>query len=220
MRIPAPDAGSVELRLASLGDRDRFGERWRYTPLVRGDGGDWEVDLAALDLADGAYEYEFVLDGNRSAPVADPWGKEITRFGGYRGLLHIRDGQVWSPPFDWSDELPPGTILPENNRIVVYEMPLRWMEGDTMRQVGLGTFEKVVFAHLNLLANAGINCIELLPVQDSPDTLKRIGRTSGPMLAAEPVEASCNRAADGRSRATLRAELLPAAVVRPVNLCI
>ncbi len=48
----------------------------------------------------------------------------------------------------------------------------------------------------------------------------RIGRTSGPMLAAEPVEASCNRGADGRSRATLRAEPLPAAVVRPVNLCI
>jgi len=31
------------------------------------------------------------------------------------------------------------------------------------------------------------------------------------MLAAAPVEASCNRAADGRSRATIRAEPLPAA---------
>ena len=45
-----------------------------------------------------------------------------------------------------------------------------------------------------------------------------IGHTSGPMLAAEPVEASCNRGADGRSRDTIRAEPLPAAVVRPVNL--
>jgi len=41
----------------------------------------------------------------------------------------------------------------------------------------------------------------------------RTGRTSGPMLAAEPVEASCNRAADGRSRAPIRAEPLPAAAL-------
>jgi len=171
MRIPAPDASSVELRIASFQDRDRFGERWRYTPLVRGDDGYWEANLGALDLADGVYEYEFVLDGDRAAPVADPWAREITRFGGYRGLLHVRGGLEWAPPFDWSDELPPGTILPENNRIVIYEMPLRWMEGDTTRQVGLGTFEKVAFAHLDRLADAGINCIELLPVQDSADTL-------------------------------------------------
>jgi transposase-like protein len=38
------------------------------------------------------------------------------------------------------------------------------------------------------------------------------------MLAAEPVEASCNRAVDGRSRATIRAEPLRAAVVRPLSL--
>ena len=37
--------------------------------------------------------------------------------------------------------------------------------------MGLGTFEKVVFAHLDKLKALGINAIELLPVQDSPDTL-------------------------------------------------
>lgn len=50
-------------------------------------------------------------------------------------------------------------------------MPMRWMKGETERQVGLGTFEEVVFAHLDRLASDGINCIELLPIQDSPDTL-------------------------------------------------
>ena len=48
----------------------------------------------------------------------------------------------------------------------------------------------------------------------------RIGRISGRRLAPESVEASCNRGADGRARAMIRAEPLPAAVVRPVNLCI
>ena len=171
MRIPAPAAGSVELRIARLTDRDRYGERWHGAPLTRSSEGFWEIDVDALGLADGAYEYEFVLDGDRQRPVADPYAKELTRFGGYRGLLQLRGGRVWTPPFDWSDELPPGVQLPENNRIVVYEMPLRWMEGDSTRQVGLGTFEKVVFAHLDRLAATGINCIELLPVQDSPDTL-------------------------------------------------
>jgi 1,4-alpha-glucan branching enzyme len=84
-----------------------------------------------------------VVDDDRSAPVPDPYAKELTRFGGYRAVPPHADRQVWTPtPFDWSDELPRGTNLPENNRIVVYEMPLRWMDGDTSRQVGLGTFEK------------------------------------------------------------------------------
>ena len=171
MRIPAPHASTVHLRLASILERDRFGERWRYWPLAQGGEGFWEIDVETLGLPDGTYEYELIVDDDRVRPVPDPYAKELTRFGGYRGLLHLRGGREWRPAFDWSDELPAGVTLPENNRIVIYEMPLRWMEGDTTRQVGLGTFEKVVFAHLERLANDGINCIELLPIQDSPDTL-------------------------------------------------
>jgi 1,4-alpha-glucan branching enzyme len=172
MRIPVPAAHKVEIRIANLFDRDHFGERWQYWTMNPSSDGFWEREIAPLGLADGDYEYEFVVDDDHSKPVADPYAKEITRFGGYRALLHIRNGQVWSqPPFDWSDELPAGTLLPENNRIVVYEMPLRWMEGDLSRQVGLGTFEKVVFTHLDRLAKTGVNCIELLPPLDSPDTL-------------------------------------------------
>jgi 1,4-alpha-glucan branching enzyme len=172
MKIPAPAASKVEIRIASLLDRDRSGERWRYWPMNRSNDGFWERDIASLGLADGDYEYEFVLDDDRAAPVADPYAQEITRFGGYRALLRVRAGSVRAqPPFDWSDELPPGTRLPDNNRIVVYEMPLRWMDGDHSRQVGLGTFEKTVFEHLDRLAGMGVNCIELLPPLDSPDTL-------------------------------------------------
>jgi 1,4-alpha-glucan branching enzyme len=36
---------------------------------------------------------------------------------------------------------------------------------------GLGTFDKVIFEHLNDLAGLGVNCIELLPIADSPQTL-------------------------------------------------
>ena len=37
--------------------------------------------------------------------------------------------------------------------------------------VELGTFDKVIFEHLDDLAGMGINCIELLPIEDSPQTL-------------------------------------------------
>ncbi len=120
MRIPAPAARTLEVRIADLLDRDHFGERWRYWPLSEGDDGFWELDVASLGLADGDYEYEVVIDGDRDSTVADPYARAITRFGGYRAVLHIRGGEVWSPPFDWSDELPAGTRLPENNRIVIY----------------------------------------------------------------------------------------------------
>jgi 1,4-alpha-glucan branching enzyme len=172
VRIPAPAARQVEIRIADLLDRDRFGERWSYWTMNRRDDGFWECDIAALGLADGVYEYEFMIDGDHAAPIPDPYAKEITRFGGYRAVLHVRAGLVDSPPpFDWSNELTPGTCLPDNNRIVIYEMPLRWMDGDRARQVGLGTFEKVAFTHLDRLAGMGVNCIELLPPLDSADTL-------------------------------------------------
>jgi|GEM_PF-1334215 len=173
LEIPAPDAATVEMRFASPDERDRFDPTaWRRAPLARvaGKSGWWRVE--ALGLADGAYEYEFVLDGRADAPVADPFADEITRFSGYRGVFRLRGGKRLQA-FRWDDELPAGTRLPDNNAIVVYEMPLRWMSagGEDFRQFGLGTFDEVIFRHLDRLADLGVNAIELMPVQDSPDTL-------------------------------------------------
>src|SRR5215204_2770032 len=131
LEIPAPDAATVEMRFASPDERDRFDPTaWRRAPLARlaRPSGWWRVDPEALGLADGAYEYEFVLDGRADAPVADPFADEITRFSGYRGVFRLRGGKRLQA-FRWDDELPAGTRLPDNN------------------------------------------AIELMPVQDSPDTL-------------------------------------------------
>src|SRR5688572_17793618 len=53
MRIPAPAAGTLELRIADLLERDRFGERWHYWPMTERDDGFWELDVESLGLADG-----------------------------------------------------------------------------------------------------------------------------------------------------------------------
>jgi 1,4-alpha-glucan branching enzyme len=178
LRIPAPTAQQVDVRFAPLADRDTFDPaRWQREPLRPSfeHAGHYEIDLTSLPLADGAYEYEFVLDGRADQPVPDPFADEITRFGGYRGVFHVRGGRRVRPRFSWDDELPAGTRLPDNNQVVLCEMPLRWMDtgGDDsgFRQVDLGTFEAVLFDHLDDLARLGVNAIELLPVQDSPDTL-------------------------------------------------
>jgi 1,4-alpha-glucan branching enzyme len=178
LRLPAPAAAHVEVRFAPLFARDRFDPpAWPRAELARDPAqpGWFQLDLDALGLDDGVYEYEFILDDRHDRPIPDPYAEELTRFGGYRGLFRIQAGRRFRPPFDWSDELPPGVTLPGNHQIVIYELPLRWTTASLPdaadRQIGLGDFDHLIFQHLDALAALGVNAIELLPVQDSPDTV-------------------------------------------------
>jgi 1,4-alpha-glucan branching enzyme len=165
---------SLAIRFAPLSDRDRFNPAsWSPHPLAKSAAfpGWWEIDLDLLALNDGEYEYEFVVNGNTAAP--DPYADEITRFGGYRGIFTIAGGRRVDRRFRWDGEIPAGVNLPRNNQIVIYEMPIKWMSSDPVEHaplVELGTFDKVIFEHLNDLAGMGVNSIELLPVEDSPQT--------------------------------------------------
>ncbi len=175
LRIPAPNAAGVSARYAPLADRDNFDPTaWNKQVLAQSAlfPGWWEWDIDALDLADGIYEYEFLLDGN-STPVADAYTDEITRFGGYRGLFRIAARKRSQRAFNWSDEFTGAPPLKRNNQIVIYEMPVKWMSDDPMENplAELGTFDRIVFERLNYLQNLGINCIELLPIEDLSQTL-------------------------------------------------
>jgi 1,4-alpha-glucan branching enzyme len=175
LRVPGPDLTSLSVRFAPLSDRGKFDpSSWTQHALTKSATyvGWWEIDLDLLALGDGNYEYEFVLNGSIVTP--DPYADVITRFGGYRGIFTIANGARVPKPFRWDGENPPGIKLPQNNQIVIYEMPIKWMSSDPSENaplVELGTFDKVVFEHLNDLAGMGVNCIELLPVEDSPQTL-------------------------------------------------
>ena len=175
LRIPAIDADSVKVRLSPLPREGGFPPAWIEAALADMQDGWWQVDLGTLPLPDGAYEYEFVVRrGSQWLTVPDPYAEEITRFSGYRGVLHMRGGRRTRPDFSWEGELPPHG-LPQNNQLIIYELPMRWVDAGadgTHRQVGLGTFDKAVFETLErAILPLGVNCIELLPVQDSPDTL-------------------------------------------------
>jgi len=175
LRVPGPALSALSLRFAPLSDRDEFNpSAWRMHPLTPSGTfiGWWEVDLDLLALGDGDYEYEFVVNGTTA--VADPYAEDITRFGGYRGIFTIAGGERVRRPFRWDGEMPTGVTLPQNNQIVIHEMPIKWMACDPSENAPLaelGTFDKVIFEHLDDLASIGVNCIELLPVEDSPQTL-------------------------------------------------
>jgi len=137
----------------------------------------YKVDLEDLNLPDGRFEYEFVVEGTPkdTLVVSDPFAEEITRFGDYRGVFRIKDRQRVRSEFSWVGEIPAHVRLPGNHEMVIYELPMRWIdagEDGYARQVGLGTFDKAIFELLDHhFVELGVNAIELLPVQDSPDTL-------------------------------------------------
>lgn len=174
LSIPGPGLSSLDIRFARLANRDHFAPAgWPRHAFTANPAfpGWWQFDLDALALADGVYEYEFVENG--SVVVADPYAEALTRFDGYRGLFTIARGVRVAPAFGWDDEFQPGVALAQNNQIVIYEMPVKWMASDVGENplVGLGTFDQVIFQHLDDLVALGINCIELLPIEDSPQTL-------------------------------------------------
>jgi pullulanase/glycogen debranching enzyme len=175
LRIPAPTAHGVSIRFSSLVNRDQFNPAgWPSYPLVASAAypGWWEFDIDAQALADGTYEYEFLLNADPNNPVSDPYADAITRFGGYRGLFHVAAGKRVDPTFRWDPGVEAGGGLAQNNQIVVYEMPLKWMSSATDNSlVDLGTFDEVIFEHLDSLKALGINCIELLPIEDTSQTL-------------------------------------------------
>lgn len=176
--IPAPLTTTLQVRYRTPEQHDaidlaKADSGWSQPVTLKEDptrAGCYLLDIGALNLVDGDYEYEFIIDG-RAQPIPDPFARHIVKFGGYRGIIHVRGGEPVAEPFSWEDELPEGVRLADNNQLVIYEMPLHWMSGDQVRQVGLGTFEKAVFEHLDDLRDLGINAIELLPIEDSADTL-------------------------------------------------
>lgn len=173
--IPVENAEGVSLRCAPLPRAQEFRpEKWSSYAMVKA-GDQFHLEIPKLQLPDGSYEYEFVIrraDGTQVA-AADPYAEELTRFGGYRGIFHIRDGHRERLPFDWTDEQPSGREFPDLDELVVYQLPMRWIEspqGDGSR-VELGSLEKVLFERLDYLEELGVNAIELLPIQDSSNTL-------------------------------------------------
>ena len=163
LSIPAPGADGVALHLQGSTEQ---------IPLSSPSGnGWWDIDLRMLDLADGEYEYDFEVDreGHRRR-IADPYAEELTDGPTTRAVLRMRQGTRVRPDFSWDGELA-AVGLPGNNELVIYELPMRYPE----RSGGCATLEGPARHEIErTVTRSGVNCIQMLPIQDSPD-----GRNGG-----------------------------------------
>lgn len=175
IRVPVMDAETVSMRYSPLQSRSEFvPDSWNRAELSpTHDDGWYELDLTDLELPDGRYEYEFVVERGEDEPVvtSDPFAEELTRFKGIRGSFQIRDGERYRQSFSWDDEIPESG-LPENHELVLYEFPPRWAApaaSGNRRNVADGDLQDLLTDHLDTIADLGVNGIELLPIMDSPD---------------------------------------------------
>jgi 1,4-alpha-glucan branching enzyme len=134
------------------------------------DGGWWDIDLRALHLADGAYEYEFVVErGSTHRVVADPYAEELTDRGAVRPVLHMHHGERVRPAFSWEGELS-GTGLPNDNELAICELPMRRAQTGDRRASLDEALDRTMDRRLEeTIAASQVNCIQMLPIQDSPD---------------------------------------------------
>ncbi|KAK0657018.1 glycoside hydrolase superfamily [Cercophora newfieldiana] len=131
-------------------------------------------------------------------PLAFAVDYRITRGGGDTlqpaSVIKYRDGKLWPCDKDGSEPemptIPNQAALPSNNHLVIYELPVSWVKagsGSRGVDVDIGTFKDVaalfdVESHGDhfstiaaihdeaLLANLGINALELLPAADAKST--------------------------------------------------
>ncbi len=149
---------------------------------------EWRVgDVFAMHvsgLEPQQIEYGFRMDGeydeaagNRfdsSHILLDPYAKQIGGQGvwGQPSPAHMypHRAQILTDTFDWEDDQPP--LIPEND-LIIYEMHLRGFTSHLSANVThRGTFDgmREKIPHLKAL---GINCVELLPIQEFDETANK-----------------------------------------------
>jgi pullulanase len=209
--IPGQTAGSsppliVLGTISSATSLATFNEVFKGA-LVRADKPDlWELDPNTINppLKDGAvYSYWFkVVDTSSAEPstilVTDPLAYTID----YRltqsrddnvqpaSVIKFRDHKLWPCDIDGNEPkkvaVPAQEAIPDNNHLVIYELPISWAKGKEVGnvQVDVGTFKDVLalfdvnttgdrfkdipsISHEAIVNDLGINALEILPVADA-----------------------------------------------------
>lgn len=147
-------------------------------------------------LPDGVYHYKFKV-GNDTVTDPFAFAVDYTHVGHRTGsvqphaVIKCRDGKLWPCDFQGAETTPPPKPglekLPANNHLVIYELPTTWAKSGTDERgvdYDVGTFADVralfdtkthgarfasVAAVRNeaILAELGVNALELLPAADA-----------------------------------------------------
>lgn len=140
---------------------------WQDVAMEKGDDGWFRVNQT---LPDGTYEYRFRVQTkswffteDEWKTVADPRATNV-REETQNAVLTIKNGAAVVDDYVWQhDDVP----LPENDKLVIYEMHVGDFSGGEEDGFRRGKYTDVV-AKLNYLADLGINAIELMPLKSNP----------------------------------------------------
>ena len=159
-------AGTIELGLfAPYNERVQLLANWtNWQPIEmnKGDDGWWR---AAVELADGEYQYKFRVKSlsyfalGQELDVFDPYSLSVTDEENESSILRIKKGRRVDVEYQWQHDDKP---LPQNRELVIYEMHV----ADFTGKKG-GQFNDVI-ERLDYLRDLGINCLELMPVKEFP----------------------------------------------------
>jgi 1,4-alpha-glucan branching enzyme len=140
---------------------------WNEIPMAKGEDGFFRVDR---QLPDGSYQYRFVVRSKSWFNVEDEW-KTITDPyatnidpSTQNSILYIKNGQKIVDDYVWESD---GVPLPENDRLVIYEMHVGDFSGGEEDGFTRGKYTDVI-AKLDYLADLGVNALELMPLKSNP----------------------------------------------------
>jgi len=140
---------------------------WQDIPMKKGDDGNFRVGQT---LADGIYQYRFKIQSkswfneeDEWKTITDPYATNVDPLT-QNSILRTKNGQKLVDEYVWKSD---GTPLPENDRLVIYEMHIGDFSGGEEDVFTRGKYTDVV-AKLDYLADLGINAIELMPLKSNP----------------------------------------------------
>jgi len=140
---------------------------WKDIPMEKGDDGFFR---SARKLADGSYQYRYTVRSkswfnelDEWKTITDPYATNVDPET-QNSILHLKNGKKIVDEYEWtSDDVP----LPENDRLVIYELHVGDFSGGEEDGYSRGKYIDVI-AKLNYLADLGVNAIELMPLKSNP----------------------------------------------------
>ena len=123
-----------------------------------------------VELEDGVYHYKFRIqtkspnfEPDQWIEVIDPYATEVDEAKNV-GVVRVKEGKRIVDTYVWQHN---DTLLPENNKIVIYEMHIADFTGGEDDPHKRGKYVDAI-AKLDYLSELGINAIELMPVNEYP----------------------------------------------------
>jgi len=140
---------------------------WQEIPMQKSEDGYFRV---SVELPDGIYHYKFDVQSkswfyeeNEWKAITDPYATDVDQMT-QNSILKLKNGQRIVDEYAWQhDETP----LPENTKIVIYEMHVSDFSGGEADEFTRGKYTDVV-QKLDYLMELGVNAIELMPLKESP----------------------------------------------------